>query len=156
MGQTTEVGSTTLQIIRTYKAQREKVWNAWTNPEALKKWFGPSDEFTVLLAEVDLGIGGTYRLQMKAPNGEVHTAVGTYKEVNAHEKLVFTWSWEEGGGCGDAKAGPPIDTLVTLEFRVKGNESEMILTHDRFPNVEARDKHQEGWSGCLARLGKLF
>ena len=147
---------TTLQIKRTFRASREQVFQAWTNPEALKKWFGPTDDFTTLVAEVDLRVGGRYRIQMKAPNGEDHTVVGTYREIQAPAKLVFTWSWEAGGGCGGSEGDGPLETLVTVELNEKGAETEVVLTHERFPNAESRDKHNEGWTGCLSRLGNAI
>jgi len=44
------------------------------------------------------------------------------------------------------------ETLVTVEFRDQRGETEVILTHERFRNAEERDRHQQGWSGCLERL----
>ena len=155
MATSTQTSPTTLQISRTFQANREKVFKAWTTADALKQWFGPTDDFTVPLAEVDLRVGGKYRIQMKAPDGEVHTVGGVYREVAAPEKLVFTWAWEEGGGCGDSEKEPPVETLVTVEFREKGQSTEVLLTHELFPTTESRDKHDEGWSGCLTRLGKV-
>ncbi|MCZ6798895.1 MAG: SRPBCC domain-containing protein [Nitrospirae bacterium] len=154
MANSTSADSTTLHITRTFKAPREKVFEAWTNPEALKRWFGPSDDFSTPGAEVDLQVGGHFRIQMKAPNGEEHTVGGVYREIQVPEKLVFTWSWEAGGGCGGSEMDEPIETLVTVEFSERGNETEVILTHECFANADQRDKHNEGWSGCLARLGK--
>lgn len=155
MATTTQSSTTTLQISRTFQANREKIFKAWTTADALKEWFGPTDDFSVPLAEVDLRVGGKYRIQMKAPDGEMHTVGGVYREVVAPEKLVFTWAWEAGGGCGDSKNEQPVETLVTVEFREKGQTTEVLLTHELFPNAESRDKHNEGWSGCLTRLGKV-
>ena len=93
---------------------------------------------------------------MKAPNGEDHTVAGIYREIQSPEKLVFTWAWESGGGCGGSEGQGSIETLVTVELIKKGSETEVILTHERFPNVESRDKHNEGWTGCLSRLGKAI
>ena len=155
MATSTQTSATTLQISKTFQANREKVFKAWTTPEALKQWFGPTDGFTVPSAEVDLRIGGKYRLQMKAPDGAVHTVGGVYREVAAPEKLVFTWAWEEGGGCGDSGNEQPVETLVTVEFREKGQSTEVLLTHELFPTTESRDKHDEGWAGCLNRLAKV-
>ena len=59
------------------------------------------------------------------------------------DKLVYTWSWEDGSVTG---------TLVTVEFRDLGSATELVLTHERFPTTEWRDKHGEGWTGCLGRL----
>ena len=69
---------------------------------------------------------------------------------------MFTWAWEEGGGCGDSGNEPPVETLVTVVFREKGPSTEVTLTHELFPNSESRDKHDEGWSGCLTRLAKVL
>lgn len=155
MATTTQSSTTTLQISRTFQASREKVFQAWTTAEALKKWFGPTDGFTVPSADVDLRVGGKYRIQMKAPDGEIHTVGGIYREVTAPVKLVFTWAWEEGGGCGDSGSEHPVETLVTVEFREKGQNTEVLLTHELLPNTDFRDKHDEGWSGCLNRLAKV-
>jgi uncharacterized protein YndB with AHSA1/START domain len=92
---------------------------------------------------------------MKDLSGQEHTVVGTYREIRAPEKLVFTWVWEAGGGCGESQGGDPIETQVTVEFHENGTETEIILTHEMFQSTESRDKHDEGWSGCLNRLGKV-
>ena len=155
MATTTQSSTTTLHISRTFQSNREKVFQAWTTVAALKQWMGPTDGFTVPSAEVDLRVGGKYRIQMKAPDGEMHTVGGVYREVAAPEKLVFTWAWEEGGGCGDSGNEQPVETLVTVEFREKGQSTEVLLTHELFPTTESRDKHNEGWSGCLNRLAKV-
>lgn len=155
MGHKINECNATLQIKRTFHATREKVFQAWTQPEILKQWFGPTDEFSTPEAEVDLRVGGRYRIRMKDPSRQEHTAVGTYREIRAPEKLVFAWAWEAGGGCGGSEDGEPIETQVTVEFHDNGSETEMILTHEMFPNAESRDKHDEGWSGCLNRLGKV-
>ena len=60
-------------------------------------------------------------------------------------KLVYTWSWEDG---------MVDDTLVTVEFNDLGSATEITLTHDLFPGADLRDKHSEGWTGCLGRLEK--
>ncbi len=139
----------TLNLTRTYSAPREEVFRAWTEPETLKRWFAPSDEFSTPIAEVDLRVGGAYRIGMKPPDQEdMFIVVGTYREVQPPERLVFTWSWEEGMDVGE--------TLVTVEFRDLGGSTEVVLTHELFPNEQARDKHNEGWSGCLERLEKIL
>jgi uncharacterized protein YndB with AHSA1/START domain len=137
---------TTLQIKRTFKAPREKVFNAWTDPAVIKQWFAPTDEFSVPVAEVDLRVGGKYRIAMQAPDGARHIAVGAYREIDAPRKLVFTWTWEQR---------PMPDTLITIEFNERAGATEVVLTHELFPSVEERDHHNQGWIGCLDRLAKV-
>ncbi|MFQ5912546.1 MAG: SRPBCC domain-containing protein [Nitrospinota bacterium] len=132
-------------IQRTFKLPRERVFRAWTDAEEMKKWFAPSDDFTIPAAEVDLRVGGKYRIAMKSPDGNMNVAVGTYKEVRPPEKLAFTWTWAEGG----MDVG---ESLVTVEFRERGGETEVSLTHELLPTDEARQAHSEGWNGCLGRL----
>ncbi len=91
--------NTTLRITRRFAAPRDKVFQAWTDPEALKRWFAPSEDYSTPQAEVDLRAGGTYRIQMKAPDGAIYAVKGTYKDVQPTKRLVFSWAWE-GSGCG--------------------------------------------------------
>ncbi len=138
---------TTLQLKQIFPASREKVFRAWTEPEAMKRWLAPSDEFSIPTVEVDLRVGGKYHVDMLSPEGIHHVATGVYRDIQPPHKLVFTWYWENK----DMQ-----ETLVTLEFRERGKETELVLTHERFPNPEERDRHQHGWTGCLARLVKAL
>src|SRR5262245_46441599 len=131
---------TTLQIKRTFAASRERVFRAWTDPKAMQSWLAPSDEYSVPAVEVDLRVGGKYRIDMQAPDGKHHIATGSYRVILPPRKLVFTWFWEDKD---------MMETLVTIEFHEHGKATEVVLTHERFPDVEARDRHQHGWTGCL-------
>ncbi|MFQ5899553.1 MAG: SRPBCC domain-containing protein [Candidatus Methylomirabilia bacterium] len=139
---------TTLHLKRTFAAPREKVFRAWTDPEGLKKWWGPVG-YSTPTAEVDLRAGGKYRFGMKKlPDGDLFYLAGTYREVRPGKKLVYTWSWE-----GEPDLG---DTLVTVEFRDRGDSTEVILTHEFFPNEKVREDHVKGWSSSLDRLSKAM
>lgn len=139
---------TTLQLKRTFAAPREKVFRAWTDPEELKKWWGPPGYGTPS-AEVDLRVGGKYRLGMrKLPEGPVFYLAGTYREVRPPERLVYTWRWEAEPELGD--------TLVTVEFHDRGGSTEIVLTHELFPTEKARQEHERGWSGGLDNLAKIL
>ena len=137
-----------LSITRTFAAPRERVFQAWTDPEELKKWWGPGD-YTTPSAEVDLKVGGSYRFAMKPPDGEVFYLTGEYREVTAPEKLVYTWRWE---GSEDQ----PEETLVTVEFRDRGEITEVVVTHEKFRDEEQCHLHEMGWNACLVRLPDLF
>ena len=82
-----------LTLNRHYPVAPEKVWRAWTDPEAVKKWWGPGPGEPVSLAELDVRVGGRFRIVFGGPDGKVHECAGVYKEVVPNRKLVFTWSW---------------------------------------------------------------
>ena len=147
MGGTDIKAKPSLSLERKLKAAPAEVWRAWTDPEAMKRWFAPSDAFSVPIAEAEVRVGGRYRIVMKAPDGEQHDVSGVYREVVPNRKLVFTWAW---------RSTPERESLVTVWLRPAGSGTELTLTHEQFFDDEARDKHQHGWIGCLDRLEKLF
>jgi uncharacterized protein YndB with AHSA1/START domain len=136
-----------LSIVRKFNVAPEKVWRAWTDPQALRQWMGPSDAFSVVVAETDVRVGGRYHIVMKAPNGEEHDVSGVYREVVPNQKLVYTWAW---------KSTPERESLVTMQLRALGDGTELSLRHENFADDEARDRHNQGWVGCLDRLECLF
>ncbi|HEY8182946.1 MAG TPA: SRPBCC domain-containing protein, partial [Thermoanaerobaculia bacterium] len=79
--------TTSLQVRRTFAAPREKVFQAWTDPQTLKQWFGPPGSKTTV-AEIDLRVGGKFRLTLQKSTGEVVTAFGTFQEIRPSERLV--------------------------------------------------------------------
>ncbi len=133
---------TTLILRRSIAAPRERVFDAWTTPELMRQWFCPNDTFSVAIAEVDLRVGGKYRIGMEDRNHVVRIAKGTYREVDRPERLVFTWSWDHD----------PVETLVTLTFIDLGSATEITLKHEFLATVERRDDHAHGWTGCLLHL----
>ncbi len=143
------IPETSLRISRTYPARREEVFRAWTDKEALSRWFAPSAEFETKVPLLELKPGGRFRIEMR--QGEVnHVVVGRYREVRPPEKLVYTWKWETDPDRGTE------DTIVTVEFLDRGRSTELVLTHERFVSVEIRDEHSKGWNGCLEQLGRFL
>jgi len=140
-----------LQLVRTFHATPQDVYAAWTTPAAVKQFFVPREGMTIPVADMDVRVGGSYRIVMKSPDGVSHIAVGVFKEVVPGQRLVYTWSRPEGEGC-DGSGAPIQDTLITIEFRAKGSGTEMTFTHDLFPDTKSRDAHQNGWSSILDRL----
>ena len=136
---------TAVQIKRNFNAPREKVYEAWTRPEALSQWFAPTDEHKTTIEKLDVKEGGKYRITVQYQNETPHHLTGEYLEVRPEEKLVYTWvvenEWE-----------PSEVSQVTVEFIDRGNSTELILTHVRLPNEDQRLKHAEGWKGCLDHL----
>lgn len=144
---------TSLQLRRTLAVPREKVFRAWTEVEEIKKWFCPTG-FTVLHADLDLRVGGNYRITMKSPDGKNIDHFGSYREIRPPVKLVFTWILDNQDCAGNQ--GVTVETLVTVEFQDHGGSTTVVLTHEFFPNEKARDGHQFGWSGCLDHFAEVY
>jgi uncharacterized protein YndB with AHSA1/START domain len=90
-----------VRITKIIDAPREEVFRAWTEPDEIRRWFGPG-EFTCPEAEVDLRPGGAYRLALQPGAGDPFVVAGTYREVEAPDRLVYTWRWETGRSGVDA------------------------------------------------------
>ena len=154
---------TTLSITRTLSAPRELVFRAWTDPDMLRQWWGMSADYSTPIAEVDLRVGGKYRLGMQAPDHQHPFVVGgTFREVSPPEKLVYTWVWEHFGeddasGSAEEAGSPPdaVETVVTVEFRDLQGSTEIVLTHQNFADRNMRDEHSQGWNGALDQLAQL-
>jgi uncharacterized protein YndB with AHSA1/START domain len=140
-------GSPSLRLERTYDAPPEAVFDAWTNPEVLRRWWVADASWRTPVAEVDLRVGGGYRLSMEDPEaGTLHTVRGEYREVRRPERLVYSWCWEEGDGRLGHKS------TVTVEFIGDGERTTVVLVHSDLDGAESRDRHREGWEGCLENL----
>jgi uncharacterized protein YndB with AHSA1/START domain len=146
MSQAAVASPTSLVIARTYPASVDRVFKAWTDANQLGQWFAPTDEYTTK-ANVDLRVGHEYRIAITHSGGNVHTIIGTYRLIDPPRKLVYTWRWENG---------PAADTLVSVDFTPEGDATRVTITHDQFANTEDRDKHNEGWTGCLNRLQRTL
>lgn len=136
-----------LQVSRTIRASAERLFQAWTDPQKLTHWWRQAGEgWAFAGASIDLRVGGRYRLAMTAPDGKLHAAVGEYRLIERPTRLVFTWDWEES-------ASSVGDTLVSVEFSDRGgNETEVVITHERFADTARLGRHQQGWTELLMLL----
>ena len=132
-----------LALVRKLDAAPAKVWRALTEPEMMKRWMAPDDAFKVPVAETQVRVGGRYHIVMISPDGEEHDVSGVYREIVPNKKLVYTWAW---------KTTPERESVVTIELRAAGGGTELTLTHRQFADEDARNRHEHGWKGCLARL----
>jgi uncharacterized protein YndB with AHSA1/START domain len=137
-------------IRRRIAAPRERVFQAWTRAEHLQRWFFPSvNADAVPRVEVDLRVGGRYRIAMHTPDGNIAAMVGgTYYEVLPPEKLVFSWTWE-------APEPDVTETLVTVELHEVQGETEVVITHEHASDPAAEEQHSIGWNCSLERLTHL-
>jgi uncharacterized protein YndB with AHSA1/START domain len=139
-----------LVVRRTIGASRERVFQSWTDPEQLRRWWGPGG-FTCPDAVVDLRPGGTYRLVMQPPaDGPVMSVSGTYREVEPPTLLVYTWRWDSGPAVSDQ------ESLVRVEFTDVGDgRTEVTITHDQFPPGHDTLPYSSGWEQGMDKLSAL-
>lgn len=135
-----------LAIKRRLNAPPARVYEAWTDPAKMMRWFGPEQAET-LGAETDPRVGGRFRVLMRTADGEEHDVSGVYGEVVPNEKLVFSWAW---------RGTPERESLVTVALKGDGSGTVLTLTHEQFFDEAARDAHREGWSGALDKLEAQF
>lgn len=137
------IDPTTLTLSRLVTAPRTEVFRAWTEPELLARWWWPARFRTTY--EVDLRPGGRWRFRTVAlPDLGVLAVGGAFLEIHAPTRLVYTWVWEEGA--------EEDETRVTVEFRERGTQTEVLVRHERFADGSVRDGHAQGWADCLERL----
>lgn len=141
--------TTDLRLERSFDAPRARVFDAWSNPEVLRRWWGAGPDWTSPSVEVDLRPGGAYRLSMQDPAADaVYTVGGVFIEVTPPERLVYTWRWETPGSPTDG-----LTTTVAVEFvEHDDGTTTVLLTHSGFADTTQRDQHGEGWGACLANL----
>lgn len=139
---------TRLEIRRVFAAPRERVFAVFTTPEHIRQWIGGPDTESPS-AEVDLREGGHYRIALKPPRSDPFVIVGVFREVRVPERLVYTWTHEN-------PASPVRDTLVTVEFIAQGQQTEVILRHERFASAAVRDQHNNGWIACFDAITDLL
>jgi uncharacterized protein YndB with AHSA1/START domain len=137
-----------LTLTRRFRARPEKVWAAWTDPEKLIGWFCTTKARPgSMRADVDVRVGGRYRISFDMESGEYSEVSGTYREVVPNEKLVFSWAWH---------STPERESLVTVSIRPDGGGSLMVFTHEQFFDEAARDNHERGWSELFAQLESVL
>ena len=138
-----------LRLERVIRADRERVFAAWTQPEQMRAWSAPEGMTIAEGGELDLRVGGRWSVVMLEPNGTRHAAFGTYREVTPPTRLVYTHAWREGSGTSP-------ETTVTLEFHEVPGGTRVVLTQEGFGTKESRDGHAKGWSSTLDNLEKFM
>ena len=118
-----------LVVTRTFNGPARIVFDAWTRPELFKRWWVPkSFGLTLLSCDMDVRVGGTYRLVFSHPaSPEPMAFFGTYTEVTPHSRLV--WTNDEGDGEG---------AVTTVTFEQRGAET-LVVLHDLYPSKHALD-----------------
>lgn len=139
-----------LVITRQLEAPPGLVFDAWTDPAQLPRWWGPHG-MTTPVCEIDLKVGGLFRTLMRDPSGKEYPNSGVYLEVRRGERLVFTDAYEPGW----MPAGEPFMTVVVTFEAAEGGTR--LTARARHWTVEARERHEAmgfhgGWGQMMERL----
>jgi uncharacterized protein YndB with AHSA1/START domain len=137
-----------LRIERVFDAPRDVMFRAWTDDQELRHWFHFNDEWKIEVVEVDLRVGGGYRIGWRAPDDKMWYELGEYREIRPPERLVHTCRFD----FPDFDEG---ETLITVEFHEQGKDrTRLVMTHEGYRHAEHRDMHEQGWPGFLDQLDK--
>lgn len=155
----TENKASDLVITRTFDAPRAAVWDAWTKPERMKRWWGPKG-FTAPVINIDLRVGGEYLSCMRSPEGKDFWSTGVYKEIVPQESIVYTDSFadEQGNKVSASHYGMegdwPMVMEVALQFEDASAGTKMTLRHTGLPEEKAKKECEEGWNESLDKLAE--
>lgn len=150
----------TVSIQRTFDMPIDKVWNAWTTEEDLKKWWGPRN-YTCPVCHIDFKVGGKYIASMKDKNkGDVIWSTGVYKEIIPQQKLVMTDSFSDSNGnvVSAYEAGMPgewpRELMITVELKEENGKTLMALTQEPMP-AEMYEDCISGWGECFDKMEEI-
>jgi uncharacterized protein YndB with AHSA1/START domain len=150
-----------MTITRIFEAPRSLVWKALTDPELLKRWWGPKF-FTAPVIKVDLRAGGKYLYAMRAPDGKDFWSTGTYREIIPFERMVVTDSFadEKGNVVPASYYGMtwdfPLEAQVTSMLEEKKGKTKFTLQYEITPPKEMLDPMVTGWNESLDKLEKVL
>jgi uncharacterized protein YndB with AHSA1/START domain len=159
----TEPAAENFKISRTFDAPRQRLFDAWTQPERLGKWMSPKG-FSTLRNSMDFRPGGTYHYGLGGPNNSSMWGKWTFREITAPERLVFVSSFsDENGGMSrhPMSATWPAEMLSTITFdEVSGNKTNVTVewlpinaSEEEWTTFRgAQAGMQQGWTGTFGQL----
>jgi uncharacterized protein YndB with AHSA1/START domain len=137
-----------IRLKRILPAPRAVVYRALSDPGDLAKWWGPRG-FTVPSVDFDPHVGGSYRIAMQPPDGDVFHLTGEFREVDPPARLVYTFRW-------DPPDPDDRQTVATLSLEDQGERTELLLTQRGFATEKRRALHEDGWTDSFARLEQVL
>ncbi|MGB8216216.1 MAG: SRPBCC domain-containing protein [Candidatus Methanoperedens sp.] len=150
-----------LVITRIFDAPRELIWKSWTEPERVKRWWGPKG-FTAPFCKIDLRVGGVFLYCMRSPEGKDYWSTGVYREIVPMERIVCTDSFadEEGNVVPATFYGMspdfPLEMLVTVTFEEFGGKTKLILQHTGIPPGADKEGAEQGWNESFDKLAGIL
>jgi uncharacterized protein YndB with AHSA1/START domain len=139
-----------LRMERSFPAPAQAVFDAWTSPDVLRRWWPAGSDWETPVAEVDARVGGRLRLVMRSPDGEEFGGSGEYVEIRPPERLVFTWTWDGHEGHEGAQ-------LVEVDFDERDDGTTTVVLINRgLEDEESRRSHEEGWQLSFDNLERVL
>ena len=140
-----------LVVTRAFDAPRPHVFEAWSGPERLVRWWGPRG-FTTPAGKMDVRPDGGWRVCMRSPDGDLRWLQCAYREIVEPERLAFTWAWEDRAG------EPGHETLVTVNFAEQAGKTRLIVHQAAFEPAtrEGPEDDRDDWEQRLDRLDALL
>jgi uncharacterized protein YndB with AHSA1/START domain len=132
----------TLVVRRLITASPQRLFTAWTDERELVRWWGPRG-VVCENAQIDLRVGGTYRIANRLPDGRVVLISGEFDLIEPPNRIAYSWQVEPD---------PAEASRVIVSFLARGRRSEVVVTHERIASKAIRDDHRLGWRGCLEGL----
>jgi uncharacterized protein YndB with AHSA1/START domain len=132
-----------VRIERTFDAPAEAVFDAWTSPEVMRRWFHVEPDWETPEAEVDLRVGGKMRVLMRRPDGTEHVIAGEYTEIDRPHRLALTCTFSDD---------PSNEQLIELEFSESDGATRVVLVNSGIAKDERRKAQDHGWQGCFDNL----
>jgi uncharacterized protein YndB with AHSA1/START domain len=134
-----------LYMERTYEAPAEKVFDAWTSEEVMRRWWHAAHDWETPVATVDLRVGGELRVVMRDPHsGSEYGGGGYYTEVDPPRRLAFTWIWDDS----DTRQ------LIEIDFDETDGVTTVRFTHRDLWDEEAVRSHEDGWGKAFDNLAR--
>ncbi len=147
-------GKRELNITRNFNGTRDRVFNAWTDPKQMARWWGPKG-FTNPVCELDVRPGGLIRIDMRGPDGTMYPMKGVFHEIAWATRLVFTSSALE-----DEEGNSQLEVLNTVTFAAAGKKTRLTLVAAIVKSMPAAETAlagiEEGWNQSLDRLAELL
>jgi uncharacterized protein YndB with AHSA1/START domain len=137
-----------LRLERLIASPPEVLFELWTEPAQLAKWWAP-EGYEAIVHALDVSPGGRWRTSLRASDGREVGMRGLYRIVEPPHRLVFTWAWE------DASGAPGHETEVSVTFEATPGGTRLVLVHRRFESKDARDRHVRGWTACFDRQAEM-
>lgn len=150
---TAQQATAALTVTRVFDASPAVLFDAFTDPAVLSRWFGPAGT-ELLSADAEARVGGRYAFVLR--NGdEVNTLHGEYVEVARPDRLVFTWMIRDPEIDDDTEQS--LRTLVTITFTPAGDgKTAVSILHEALPTEQSAAAHKGGWTGCLESLHRMI